>query len=166
MMRAKPTQVTMKRTAPTRPIMRPARMAKMTMLMVMTMKRPRGKPVRAMWEAMKDCRCREHMIYDWTRHHAQFGIPYSKHGPLIRELGYFCKKLITLLRWEDAIDEGLHLVPNATQRALESARQATNSVCHTGCDCCSSFVEGGARLLARDEGKSEQSQESGREGMT
>ena len=61
MMRAKPTHVTMKRTAPTRPIMRPARMAKMTTLMVMTMKRPRGKPVRAMWEAMKDCGCGEHM---------------------------------------------------------------------------------------------------------
>ena len=93
------------------------------------------------------------------------GIPYGKHRPLIRELGYFCKELITLLWWEDAIDEGLDLVPNATQRPLESARQATNSVRHAGCDCCCLFVEGGARLLARDEGKSEQSQESGREDM-
>ena len=68
MIRAKPTQVTMKRTAPTRPIMRPARMAKMTTLIVMTMKRPRGKPVRAIWEAIKDCGCCEHMTYRWTRY--------------------------------------------------------------------------------------------------
>lgn len=54
-MRAKPTQVTMKRTAPTRPMRRPARMAKMTTEMVMTTKRPKGKPVRATWEAMNDC---------------------------------------------------------------------------------------------------------------
>jgi len=54
MMRAKPTQATMKRTAPTRPMMRPARRAKMTTEMVMTAKRPRGKPVRATWEAMND----------------------------------------------------------------------------------------------------------------
>ena len=47
MMRAKPTQTTMKRTAPTRAMMRPASKAKMTTEMVMTMKRPRGKPVRA-----------------------------------------------------------------------------------------------------------------------
>ena len=53
-MRAKPTQTTMKRTAPTRPMIRPARRAKMTTVMVMTMKRPRGKPVRAIWDAMKD----------------------------------------------------------------------------------------------------------------
>ncbi len=56
MIRAKPTQVTMKRTAPTRPIMRPARIAKMTTEMVITTKRPRGKPVRAIWEAMNDWR--------------------------------------------------------------------------------------------------------------
>ena len=53
-MSAKPTAVTMKRTAPTRPMMRPARRAKITTVMVMTAKRPRGKPVRATWEAMKD----------------------------------------------------------------------------------------------------------------
>lgn len=54
MMRAKPTQTTMKRTAPTRPMIRPASRAKMTTVIVMTMKRPRGKPVRAIWDAMND----------------------------------------------------------------------------------------------------------------
>ena len=54
MMRAKPTQTTMKRTAPTSPMMRAASRAKMTTEMVMTMKRPRGNPVRAIWDAMND----------------------------------------------------------------------------------------------------------------
>lgn len=57
MMSAKPTQTTMKRRAPTRAMIRAARRAKMMTEMVMTMKRPRGKPVRATWEAMKDCAC-------------------------------------------------------------------------------------------------------------
>ena len=61
MMRAKPTQTTMKRRAPTRPMIRPASMAKTTTEMVMTMKRPRGKPVRAIWDAMNDYRTREHL---------------------------------------------------------------------------------------------------------
>ena len=47
MMRAKPTQVTINKIAPTRPIIRPASIAKMTTEIVMTMNRPRGKPVKA-----------------------------------------------------------------------------------------------------------------------
>ena len=56
MMRAKPTQTTMKRTAPTSPMIRPASRANTTTVMVMTMKRPRGKPVRAIWDARNDYR--------------------------------------------------------------------------------------------------------------
>ena len=62
MMRAKPTQTTMKRRAPTRPMIRPASMAKTTTEMVMTMKRPRGNPVRAIWDAMNDYRTCQHAL--------------------------------------------------------------------------------------------------------
>ena len=54
MIRANPTAATMKSTAPSNPMMRAAMRAKTATDMVMTMKRPRGKPVRAIWEAMKD----------------------------------------------------------------------------------------------------------------
>lgn len=52
--RAKPTQRTMKTTAARRARIRAARTAKTAMEMVITAKRPRGRPERAMCDAMKD----------------------------------------------------------------------------------------------------------------
>ena len=54
MIRAKPTQTTINIAAPRRPMIRAARIAKMATVMVMTTKRPMGKPVRATWEAKND----------------------------------------------------------------------------------------------------------------
>lgn len=52
--RAKPTATTVKIRAPRIPIRRAARREKtMTVIVIMT-KRPRGRPVRAIWERMKD----------------------------------------------------------------------------------------------------------------
>ena len=67
MMRAKPTQTTIKRTAPTSPMIRPASRAKITTVMVMTMKRPRGKPVRAIWDARNDYRFFSSCNHDGSR---------------------------------------------------------------------------------------------------
>lgn len=53
-MRATPAQKRMKTTEPRMARMRATRMAKMAMEIVITMKRPRGKPERAICEARKD----------------------------------------------------------------------------------------------------------------
>ena len=102
MMRAKPTQTTMKRTAPTRPMIRPASRAKMTTVMVMTMKRPRGKPVRAIWDAMNDYKSIRICGHDKVR--AGWTASYSQHGLLSRKFGDLGHELVPPLRWEYAVD--------------------------------------------------------------
>lgn len=52
--RAKPTTTTMKMRAPRRPTRSAPIREKTTTVMVMIMNRPRGKPVRVIWEKMND----------------------------------------------------------------------------------------------------------------
>ena len=52
--RAKPAATTVKITAPRTAMMRATMIAKIRTVMVIIMKRPRGRPLRANWERRKD----------------------------------------------------------------------------------------------------------------
>ena len=57
---------------------------------------------------------------------------YCKHRLLCCKFGYLCHELVTLLWREDAVDPGLSLIENTTDRALEGTSHAADSFCHFG----------------------------------
>ena len=65
------------------------------------MKRPRGKPVRAIWDAMNDYKSISLEVMTETEQDEE---SYSQHRLLFCEFGDPGHKLISLLWWENAIE--------------------------------------------------------------
>ncbi len=105
MSRAKPTQTTVKMRAPRTPITRAATSAKTSTPMVRTTKRPRGIPVRAIWERRNDCIWAVSATFEIFL----IGRAYRKHRLLCSEFGDLGIEILSLFWWKEAVEVVLTL---------------------------------------------------------